>query len=491
MLNHYSKVFQFLILPYKFKIKILFFSFWIMTFLNILAFPSKFNLAFAGTADLSWTAPTTNTDGTTLTDLAGFKVYYGTSSGNYGAPVDIGNQTSYTVAGLGSGTYYFSVTAYNSSGNESTISNEGSKTIVAAPPVISGVSANNITPSGATIIWTTDILSNSQVEYGLNTSYGSLTTLASSLVSNHSQVISGLQASTIYHFRVRSTDGAGNLTISGDNTFTTSAVTFPVISGIGASNVTTTGATITWNTDVASNAQVEYGTTISYGTLTTLVSSLGTSHSQIISGLQASTSYHFRVRSADGSGNLSISGDNTFTTSSVVVAGPVISSISTGNIATDAAVITWTTNIQATSQVEYGTTTSYGLQTPTNSTVLTSHSQTLIGLQASTTYHYRVKSSDASGNLSTSGDNIFTTASVPVNGGGPTPPAGSPLSGPSSTNLTPQQTPATGGCGMIIPKDGKAPSPGQAADMLAILSVGLVILLRRPLKNFNIQRCLH
>jgi hypothetical protein len=484
MLNHYLKVFQFLIRPYTLKIKILFFGFWIMSFFYILAFPSNFNLAFAGTANLSWTAPTTNDDGTALTDLTGFKVYYGTSSGNYGVPIDVGNQISYTVNGLGSGTYYFSVTAYNSSGNESTFASEGSKTVVAVPPVISGVSATNITPAGATIIWSTDILSNSQVEYGLNTSYGSLTTLDSSLVTSHSQALSGLLASTTYHFRVRSTDGAGNLTTSGDNTFTTSAIALPVISGIAASNVTTAGATISWTTDVASNSQVEYGTSTSYGSLTSLASSLVTSHIQAISGLQASTTYHFRVRSANGSGNLSLSGDNTFTTSSVVVSGPVISAISTGTIATDAAIIKWTTSVQATSQVEYGTTNSYGLQTPTISTLVTSHNQTLNGLQASTTYHYRVKSSDAAGNLSTSGDNVFTTASAPVNTGGP-------LSGPSSTNLSPQQTPAVGGCGMIIPKDEKSSSPGQAADLLAILLVGLIILIRKPLKSFHILRCLH
>ena len=82
-----------------------------------------------GSATLSWNAPTTNTDGTPLTDLAGYKVHMGTSSGNYTTVVDIGNVMTYTVSNLAPGTYYFVVTAYDSSSNESSFSNEASKTI--------------------------------------------------------------------------------------------------------------------------------------------------------------------------------------------------------------------------------------------------------------------------------------------------------------------------------------------------------------------------
>ncbi len=77
----------------------------------------------ATTAILSW-AP--NTD----SDLAGYKVYMGTLSGLYGTPVDVGNVTTYTAGNLSSGTtYYFSVTAYDQSRNESIHSGEVSKSI--------------------------------------------------------------------------------------------------------------------------------------------------------------------------------------------------------------------------------------------------------------------------------------------------------------------------------------------------------------------------
>ena len=78
---------------------------------------------------LSWEAPNTNSDGSDLTDLAGYKIYYGTSSGNYTVSVNIGNSTSAVINNLSSGTWYFAITAYDISGSESDYSNEVSVTI--------------------------------------------------------------------------------------------------------------------------------------------------------------------------------------------------------------------------------------------------------------------------------------------------------------------------------------------------------------------------
>jgi len=84
----------------------------------------------SGAASLTWTEPTTNVDGTSLINLAGYKVYYGTTPVNYTTSLDIGNVTTYTVTGLSSGTtYYFAVIAYNTNGGESGFSNEVSKAI--------------------------------------------------------------------------------------------------------------------------------------------------------------------------------------------------------------------------------------------------------------------------------------------------------------------------------------------------------------------------
>lgn len=85
----------------------------------------------AGSATLSWTPPTQNTDGSTITNLAGFRIQYGTSPSALTQMINVGNPSvaSYVVSGLGSGTWYFAVRAYNTSGAESADSNISSKTI--------------------------------------------------------------------------------------------------------------------------------------------------------------------------------------------------------------------------------------------------------------------------------------------------------------------------------------------------------------------------
>jgi hypothetical protein len=83
-------------------------------------------------------------------------------------------------------------------------------------PVISNVQTENITQTGATITWDTDIPATSQVEYGLTAGYGGATAEDTELVTNHTVVLKGLSAGTQYHFGVKS-DGV----ISADYTFTT------------------------------------------------------------------------------------------------------------------------------------------------------------------------------------------------------------------------------------------------------------------------------
>jgi hypothetical protein len=86
-----------------------------------------------GSAMLSWTPPTQNTDGSTLMDLDAYKIYYGTSPGSYPNQIYIDNEglSSYVVEDLVPDTYYFVATAINSAGVESSFSNMASKTVTA------------------------------------------------------------------------------------------------------------------------------------------------------------------------------------------------------------------------------------------------------------------------------------------------------------------------------------------------------------------------
>jgi hypothetical protein len=94
-----------------------------------------------------------------------------------------------------------------------------------APPVISAVSATTIGSSSATIVWTTDQASTSQVAYGTTNSYGSTTTMNNSLVTSHSVNLSGLNPSTTYYYEVISQNSSGSSSTSGGFMFTTTAQT--------------------------------------------------------------------------------------------------------------------------------------------------------------------------------------------------------------------------------------------------------------------------
>jgi hypothetical protein len=89
------------------------------------------NAVSLGSVTLNWTPPTQNDDGTTLTDLAGYKIYWGTTPGNYPNSVTITNagMTSYVVDNLVPGTYEFVATSYNEAGVESVYSNPATKVV--------------------------------------------------------------------------------------------------------------------------------------------------------------------------------------------------------------------------------------------------------------------------------------------------------------------------------------------------------------------------
>jgi predicted phage tail protein len=80
---------------------------------------------------VSWTPPSANTNGSALTNLAGYTISYGSSASQLTTNVKVATTgvTSYVIENLPAGTYYFGVTAYNSAGQTSQVSNVVSKTL--------------------------------------------------------------------------------------------------------------------------------------------------------------------------------------------------------------------------------------------------------------------------------------------------------------------------------------------------------------------------
>jgi len=98
---------------------------------NLGPFSITVNAVSLGSVTLNWTPPTENDDGSALTDLAGYKIYWGTTPGSYPNSVTLDNPglTSYVVDNLSPGTYEFVATSFNAAGVESAYSNVATKVL--------------------------------------------------------------------------------------------------------------------------------------------------------------------------------------------------------------------------------------------------------------------------------------------------------------------------------------------------------------------------
>ncbi|MFC1999477.1 fibronectin type III domain-containing protein, partial [Chloroflexota bacterium] len=344
-------------------------------------------------------------------------------------------------------TYYYRAISKDSSGNE-VVSDEANFTTTedVTPPNISNVQHSGITSNSATVTWDTDEASTSQVEYGTTStthgSYDSTTGEDTTLVTSHTVNVGGLSASTTYYYRVISKDFAGNDVWSAEGSFTTPADTSqPNISNVNSSGIDSNSATITWDTDEPATSQVTYDTAshaagtyadgaaarAAYGSWSPEDTTEVASHNMALGGLTLSTTYYYRVISRDAAGNETVSDEYSFTTTGDTTA-PTISAVAASGETDSAATISWNTNEPATSQVEYGTVSgTYDFTTTLDPALQGSHSVTLSGLAASTTYYYRVISRDGSGNEARSTEESFTTTADT------TPPT---ISGEASSGVT-------------------------------------------------------
>lgn len=277
------------------------------------------------------------------------------------------------------------------------------------PVSITNVGAASITSNSAVINWTTDRATDSTVNYGTTSGLGTKVTNASS-VTAHSLSLTGLTAGTTYYYQVSSQDANGSGASSVLSFQTPSAASPITISSVATSNITGTGATITWTTSRASDSTVTYGTTSAMGQTATNASAV-TAHTVTLSGLTAGTTYYYQVGSKDSNGS-GLSSVLTFQTTAAT--SPItVSSVSVGSITSTGATVTWTTSRASDSTVNYGTASSLG-QTVTNSSPVTTHTVALSGLTAGTTYYYQVASKDANGSGTSAIATFSTSAATSV-----------------------------------------------------------------------------
>lgn len=276
----------------------------------------SFNSALAGTANLSWNANTES-------DLAGYKVYYGASPrtgscppGGYSSNLNVGNVTSTVINNLTDGlTYYFSITAYDTSNNESCFSNEGSKLISAgggdapigdasAPAVAITSPLNNAVVSSTVLVVasSTDNVGVAGIQFKLDganlgtedTNYPYSGLWDTSTVANGSHILLAVAR-----------DAAGNRTtstavsVSVDNP-TTDVAAPSIPASLAATVISTSQVNLAW---VASTDNVAVTGYRIYRNGAQIATTNTTSYSD--TGLSSNTSYTYAVLAYDAAGNVS------------------------------------------------------------------------------------------------------------------------------------------------------------------------------------------
>ncbi|MDZ7291416.1 MAG: FG-GAP-like repeat-containing protein [candidate division KSB1 bacterium] len=195
--------------------------------------------------------------------------------------------------------------------------------------------------------------------------------------------------------------------VAARQTITINGAEAPRISNVRVDSIAANRALIQWNTDKPAYSKVDFGTDMTYG-MVCADSTLQTHHGLWLTGLADSTRYYFRVRSIDAFGNGASPRDGAFTTMRDRQP-PVIFNVSVQQVMSNFAVVAWQTDEPADSQVEFGLGSTYGRFTTLRRELTTFHTEILPNLLPYTTYHFRVHSRDARGNVAFSGDFVFTT----------------------------------------------------------------------------------
>ena len=354
----------------------------------------------AGTVSLEWN-PVSDSD------LAGYRIYYGTNPNNLSQQTDVGTVTAHTVTGLADCTsWHLAVKAFDTSGQESVdLSNLVSgwpRPVVSSAAPSSGGQGEQVTvtltgsnfQSGATVL-----LSDPDLVAG-PTTVNACGELVVTITIAPGAALGPVDVEVENPDQVFGT-GAGLFTV-------TQAQIPPSVTSHPSDQTVTEGQTATFSLSASGTAPLTYqwqknGADISGAT--------GRNHTTTpVTMADNGSTYRCVITNTAGTVT-----SNAATLTVADGTAPVLSQIQASGITQTTATVTWTTDEPADSQVFYRRTgTSSYTQTPIAPTLATGHNVALSALLPGTTYQYRVQSADAEGNTATSSpDGTFTTASPP------------------------------------------------------------------------------
>jgi trimeric autotransporter adhesin len=351
---------------------------------------------------------------------------------SYGFTTPVQTQTGNTVRnisaniiGLSAGhIYHFRIVASNGGGTSFGSDRTFTTLSATGVPVVTTNPATNVASFSATLNGSLDphgLTTTIHFQYGTTTSYGLTAAAQSQTGSTYRDIsanISGLTASTTYHFRIVATNTAGT-SAGSDRTFTTlSATGSPVVTTDPATLIASFSALLNGLLDphgLTTSVHFQYGTTTSYGLTAAAPAQTGNTFRTVsasISGLSANRVYHFRIMAANSAGP-SLGSDRTFTTLTAT-GPPVVTTSPATNVASSSATLNGSLDphgLTTSVSFQYGTTTNYGhtssMQNQTGST-FRNVSANISGLSAHTIYHFRIIATNSAGNRLGS-DRTFTT----------------------------------------------------------------------------------
>ncbi|MBD3349171.1 MAG: hypothetical protein GF400_08255 [Candidatus Eisenbacteria bacterium] len=335
-------------------------------------------------------------------------VRYGLTT-SYGTEVSDGalvTSHSLELPGLEAGTQYHFVALSDDGAGHSDESDDQVFQTEHGPLVLSDVAVDSVGLSWAAVSWSTNRPATSQVEYGQTEAYGSFTPEDTTLVSEHSVVVSGLDPGTGYHLRALSDDGLSGLAASANVELVTDSLPPLTVSGVEVLSIGADEVTVGWTTNRPAVSLVEYGPSANYGDSTDVDPELVTAHEVTVTGLAPGTTYHYRVWSSEEEDVWVSSDDHEFVTGQPPLALWGVSVEQTGQTW---AIVNWTTNRPAVGRVDYGPTDLYGETEFPGAGFVTDHSATLSGLAEGALYHFRVSAESGDGSQAASADSVFWT----------------------------------------------------------------------------------
>lgn len=367
--------------------------------LNLVATDTSDRVSGRWSLTLTWDKPTFEGNG-----IAGYVVQRSPDGHTF---TDIGNTSTTAFVDLDvqpSNTYYYRIIAAdnvdNRGGPSGTVSATPQGSFTSPPTVVVQPSAT-ASFDQATIHWVTNRDSTSFVYYGTNPSDLSQSKGTLDLKADHTVMITGLDPSSTYYYRVQSFDNERtyNLTDAYSQIFYTKTSEAARIFNVNSDSTTLSSTVLGWQTSVPTQTRIDYGTTTAYGLSATSDEGLGTNHTFKLDNLNSGTTYHYRVVSTTSFGSTIRSDDYTFTT----ISRPIISNVRFNPLVNDPTTsvkVSWTTNVPTTSTVHYqGTGVS---QEMAKSELTTSHEITLHNLASSSEYVFNIEGRDRYGDLTTS-----------------------------------------------------------------------------------------